>query len=58
MKQWMDESLNERIALRQQLENDILELIRKYESLTSWRITKVEYNSEIGRVISEAVPST
>jgi len=54
----MDESLSRRIALRQQLENDILELIRKHEALTNWRITKVEYNWEIGRVISEAAPST
>ena len=53
----MDESFSRRIALRQQLENDVLELIRKHEVLTAWRITKVEYNWEIGRVISEAVPS-
>jgi hypothetical protein len=54
----MDESFSTRIALRQQLENDILELIRKHEALTSCRMTKLEYNWEIGRVISEAVPST
>jgi hypothetical protein len=54
----MDESFSKRIALRHQLECDILELIRKHETITGWRITKIEYNWEIGRVISEAVPAS
>jgi hypothetical protein len=53
----MDDSLSKRIALRQELERDILELIRKHEALTGWRITKVEYKWEVGRVISEGVPT-
>jgi len=53
----MDKSFSERIALRHELEGDILELIRKHESLTGWRITKIDYNWETGQVISEAVPA-
>ena len=53
----MDDSFNKRIALRQELECSILELIRKHEALTGWRITKIEYKWELGRVTSEAVPA-
>jgi hypothetical protein len=54
----MDDCFNKRIALRQELECDILELIRKHEAITGWRITKVEYKWEVGRVTSEAVPTS
>ncbi len=38
------------------MEGNLLRLIRDYEEATGWRVTKVDYNAESGRVVIEALP--
>ena len=52
----MNRSFREHAARRQELEESILQLIQRYEDITGWRVTQVEYQPEGGRVIAEGVP--
>jgi hypothetical protein len=48
--------LLQQAALRDEVQEDIYKLIRRYEQATGLSVTKLEYDRREGRVILEALP--